>query len=92
MTSRFDGADYSPVRDDVRLSGQLLRVWQTMQNGSWRTLDEISRITGDPAASISAQLRHLRKDRFGAHTVEREHISNGLYRYRVIPNDERKIR
>ncbi|KKL56177.1 hypothetical protein LCGC14_2247980, partial [marine sediment metagenome] len=35
------------------------------------TLCEIEDLTGDPPASISAQLRHLRKERFGAHTVER---------------------
>jgi len=77
----FNGDDYQPDRDDVRMSGQLERVFNCMKDGQWRTLGKISEVTGDPEASISAQLRHLRKDRFGGHTIEKEYISNGLYRY-----------
>jgi len=92
MSARFDGSDYNPARDDVRLTGQLLRVWNVMSGGTWKTLDQISRETGDPAASISAQLRHLRKQRFGGHAVEKEYMGNGLYRYRVIVNKEEFVR
>jgi hypothetical protein len=88
---RFNGADYIPSRDDARLSGQILRVWDCMKDESWRTLREIATITGDPEASISAQLRHLRKERFGGHEVEREYVSNGLYKYRLLKSKERKI-
>jgi hypothetical protein len=84
--TRFNGSDYVAARDDVRLTGQLLRIWNVVSDAQWRTLPEISAATGDPEASISAQLRHLRKERFGAHTVEKIHMGNGLYRYRVIPN------
>ena len=84
---RFNGADYQPERDDVRLSGQVARVWNCMCDSRWRTLREIAAVTGDPEASISAQLRHLRKKRFGRHTIEREYLMNGLYRYRLIPNN-----
>lgn len=89
---RFDGCDYDPVRDDVRLTGQLLRIWRVVRDSAWRTLDQIAAATGDPPASVSAQLRHLRKQRFGAHQVEREHVKNGLYRYRVIPNKTSLVR
>lgn len=86
---RFNGSDYDRQHDDVRLTGQILRVFSFMQDSSWATLDEIARSTGDPHASISAQLRHLRKERFGSHIVEKrsrgERI-NGLYEYRLIPN------
>jgi hypothetical protein len=87
LNVRFNGSDYDPQRDDDRLSGQLLRIWDFMKDSKWRTLNEISQATGDPQASISAQLRHLRKPRFGAHTVEKEYLGNGLYQYKVIPND-----
>jgi len=87
---RFNGADYIPSRDDARLSGQILRVWECMEDGNWRTLREIANITGDPEASISAQLRHLRKERFGGHEVEREYVSNGLYKYRLLKSREKK--
>lgn len=89
---RFNGSDYRPERDDVRLTGQLLRVWGVMAGGAWRTLDEIATLTGDPAASVSAQLRHLRKPRFGGHTVEKEHRGNGLYLYRVVANKTEYVR
>jgi len=89
---RFNGSDYDPVRDDVRLTGQLLRVWNAMEDGAWRTLDQIAAATGDPQASISAQLRHLRKPRFGGHEVEKRHLGNGLFQYRVIANREELVR
>lgn len=82
---RFDGADYIPARDDVRLTKQLERIFELMKDGRWRTLRDIAYATGDPEASISAQLRHLRKPRFGAWTVDKQHVENGLYEYRVRP-------
>ena len=86
---RFDGADYSSDRDNPRLKGKILRVWDVMKDGRWRTLRQIADLTHDPEASISAQLRHLRKDRFGAHQIEREYIDNGAYKYRLIINEEK---
>lgn len=89
---RFAGSEYEPMRDDVRLTGQLLRIWNVVSDQRWRSLDEIAQATGDPPASISAQLRHLRKERFGAHEVEKLHMGNGLYKYRVIPNRVELVR
>ncbi len=86
---RFDGSDYLPWRDDERLTGQLRRVWEVMSDERWHTLREIAEATRDPEASVSAQLRHLRKDRFGAHTVEKDHLGNWLYQYRLVINRER---
>lgn len=83
---RFNGSDYEHERDSPRLSAQLGRIWECMKDRQPRTLREISEITGDPQASISAQLRHLRKPRFGGHTVLKTHLGNGLYVYTVIPN------
>jgi len=84
---RFDGSDYRPEFDDERLTGQCLRVFSVMRDARFRTLAEISAITGDPEASISAQLRHFRKRRFGAHTVNkrcRGERKNGLFEYQLI--------
>jgi hypothetical protein len=85
---RFNGADYTPERDNQRLGKQLDRVVWAMQDEMWHTLGAVARMTGDPEASISAQLRHLRKPRFGGHTVERRYMSNGLYEYKLILNTE----
>lgn len=80
---KFNGADYKPERDNSRLGPQITRVFEAMRDRQWHTLAELERITGDPPASISAQLRHLRKKRFGSYVIERDHIKNGLYRYRL---------
>jgi hypothetical protein len=88
---RFDGATYDPAADDARLSGQLCRIWDVIADGGWHTLGEIAAATGDPEASISAQLRHLRKPRFGHHTIERRTRGlreHGLYEYRLIVQAE----
>lgn len=82
-TLRFDGDDYVPARDNPRLTGQIGRVVTAMRGETWRTLREIADETGDPEASVSAQLRHLRKERFGSHKVHRRHDGGGVYRYRV---------
>jgi len=79
----FNGEDYDPLRDNSRLSAQLNRIKNLMLDGKSRTLREIAEITGDPEASISAQLRHLRKERFGSHTVDKKYLGSGLYNYSV---------
>ena len=59
-----------------------------MIDGLWRTLKEVADNTGDPEASVSAQLRHLRKKRFGSFVLEkrpRGNRSNGLFEYRLLP-------
>ena len=83
---KFNGSDYDPVLDDIQLSGQLLRVFEAMEDGRWWTLRDLSDSVGEPPASVSAQLRHLRKPRFGSHTVEKESLGGGLFKYRLIPN------
>lgn len=89
---RFAGSDYQPMRDDIRLTGQLLRIWTLVCDGGWWTLDRLAKLTGDPAPSISAQLRHLRKARFGAHKVDKTYVGEGLFQYRVTPNNTKFVR
>jgi hypothetical protein len=81
----FAGADYVPRRDDKRLLGQFEKVRSLMLDGGWRTLAQIAEATGEPPASVSAQLRHLRKERFGSYRVEKCYCGEGLYRYRLDP-------
>lgn len=90
----FDGPAYERRYDQVRLSRQIADVWKAMIDGRWHTLGEVARRTGHPEASISAQLRHLRKDRFGAHTVERRargERRHGLWEYRLVPNHPERM-
>lgn len=84
---RYDGKAYDPQFDDARLDKQIGRVFSLMIDGKWRTLQEISRNTGDPESSISAQLRHLRKERFGGYIVNRQPRGNrtlGLFEYQLL--------
>ena len=83
---RFNGPAYAAKHDQKRLTGQILRIFSLMQDARWRTLAEIEESTGDPPASVSAQLRHLRKERFGSHAVDKRPRGNrasGLWEYRV---------
>ena len=84
----FEGDDYNHERDSDRLTGQLLRIFEVVKDSRWRTLKEIALLTKDPEASISAQLRHLRKPRFGSHEVEKQYVDRGLYKYRVLINGD----
>lgn len=92
---KFSGAAYEAKYDEIRLTGQIGRVFRAMKDSKYRTLDEIAdriyEMSGkrDGAASISAQLRNLRKDSFGSHTLNRRtrgERKSGLWEYQIIIN------
>lgn len=83
----FDGKTYDPDRDYRRLDHLLGRVYRFMQDGAWHTLGTISHATGGSEASVSARLRDLRKPRYGALHIERRHLSDGLWQYRLASPD-----
>lgn len=74
--ARFDGSDYEPELDDERLTGQILRVYETLRDHPWSTVAEIARMTHDPPQSVAAQVQHLRKERFGAYPVHKRRRGN----------------
>lgn len=85
----FDGRTYEPAHDQARLSSLLDNVRNLMLDGRWRTLSAINRIVGGTEASVSARLRDLRKERFGAYMVERRRegeAKRGIFSYRVTPS------
>lgn len=60
-----------PTQREI-LRGVMLSAGKCGPKGSgWLTLEELSRITRFGEGSISAQLRHLRKRRYGAFVVEK---------------------
>ena len=84
-TPHHDGPDLTPA-DQRRLATQLVRVQTLMADGQWRTLSQIAATVGGSEAGVSARLRDLRKDKFGAHLVERHRThSAGLWYYRLVP-------
>lgn len=87
----FDGPEYVPEFDQERLTGQIKRVFACMSDGVFRTLAEIELITNDPQASISAQLRNLKKLRFGGHILNkrpRGDRESGLWEYQLLNHDK----
>lgn len=94
--ARSVGDDFDPVRDArpasrtlepefdrPRLARQLEQVLGVMLDGTWRTLAELSSVTGAPEASVSARLREIRAL---GHVVERRRRglpSGGLHEYRI---------
>lgn len=90
----FNGSDYNHEEDAERLYIQHVRIRELMRDGKWRTLKQISDTTKDPEASVSAQLRHLRKIRFGGFVIEkrcRGYRKNGLFEYRMLESKEKDI-
>lgn len=83
-------SDYRPdgpgiiATDIIRMAGQMLRIFNLMRDGQWRTLSQISMQTGASEAGASARLRDFRKPRNGGHTVNRRRVSGGLYEYQLI--------
>jgi hypothetical protein len=60
---RMTGRSQREVISDVMRSAA--------QCETWLTLDELAKLTKFPPASISAQLRHLRKPQHGGYVVEK---------------------
>lgn len=63
------------------------RVRAFMSDGSWRDLEEIVEACGGTAASVSARLRDLRKEKFGSHTVNTMRVGgpkDGYWMYQVL--------
>ncbi len=85
----FDGSTFVPSRDHSRLATQLRSVLAMMGQQEWWTLDQLSAASGHPPASVSARLRDLRKPKFGGHQVQREYVTKGLFRYKLIPNSRK---
>lgn len=80
----FPGPVYDETLDEVRLKGQQARIYLEMQDGVFRTLREIHNLTGDPEASISAQLRGFKKFGFKLNKQRRGDPSNGLWEYQLL--------
>jgi hypothetical protein len=76
-------------KDNIRLKNQLdvvrtvLRKWE--KGARWLTVDEIHNITEFPHNSISAQIRNLRKERFGKLPIIGRYRSGlRVYEYKIV--------
>jgi hypothetical protein len=70
------------------------QMWDANQvdaGGGWLTLREIADLTSYGEASISAQLRHLRKPHFGGYVITKRRrgpVTNGAWEYRIAGHCE----
>lgn len=79
----FGGKTFDEDRDGDRLRKQFNDVWMLMADGRYRTLEQISRSTGHPEASVSARLRDFRKAKFGGHDVDLQYVGDGIWEYKL---------
>lgn len=87
------GPAYDEALDGARIEKQHERIRELMRDGKKRTLGEIAALTGYPESSISAQLRHLRKPKFGSWNVLKERIAeSGLWTYWIDGQKESTTR
>ena len=79
------GPAYDARIDGARVSRQMESIRDYMLHADWRTLAEIEVALEHPQASISAQLRHLRKRKFGGYDVDkrRRQPEGAEWEYRV---------
>lgn len=67
---------------------QLTKIRDLMLDGEWRTVLEIETLTGvQKGASVSAQLRNLRKPQFGGWEVVGRYRSHRLWEIRLLASD-----
>ncbi len=73
---------------------RMMRAGLPPEDGGWMTLRELGDLTGYGEASISAQIRHLRKEEFGGFVVAKRHRGmekSGVWEYRILGRAERPI-
>lgn len=85
---KFDGAFYEKRKDFARLDRQIDRVFAAVQNGKWTTVERIERLTNDPANSIQAQLRNLRKPENGGYTILSKRVGAIAHYKLMLENGE----
>jgi len=86
LLSAAECADAAAVR--------MMRAGMPPEEGGWMTLRELGSLTGYGEASISAQIRHLRKEEFGGFVVAKRHrgmVKRGVWEYRIIGRTKRAV-
>jgi len=83
----FSGAGVETVEDKIRLGKQIDRVLAYINGGEWMSLQQIAIGINAPHASVSAQLRNLRKAEHGSYIIERKNEGDGYFLYRLAGVD-----
>jgi hypothetical protein len=82
------GPAYEADIDGERIQKQHEKIRSFMLGSGWRTLREIEQYLHYPQASISAQLRHLRKKQFGGYIVNKQRRGTAWEYMVIVPVKE----
>lgn len=81
----FDGESFDKDKDQARLTSNIVKVRQFMSDGEWHTAHDIRRgIGASPDTAILERVRDLRKERFGAFSIESKRREGGTWCYRMV--------
>ena len=85
-------SDHYTASDRKRLEPQMIQIRDYMLTVKWQSVAQIASALRQihpgghfPENSIQAQLRNLRKAKFGGYQVEKRRVGEGYYVYRVLP-------
>jgi len=97
QNNAFNGSDYKPELDEKRLTTQIQKIFNIMKDGEYRGLTAIKELLNTNAgeASVSAQLRNLRKTSGGSHELLKKRTGepkNGYWIYKIIENKKEPIK
>lgn len=87
------GATFQESLDGERVRTQMQVIRDFMLSHDFVTLSEIEHCLKYPSASISAQLRHLKKDKFGGYELEKKRLSinnAGTWLYKLTSREPNK--
>lgn len=70
--------------DMSKLPSKHDKVLDVMKGGELFTVDQLVDATGFLPTSVATMVRNLRKPQYGGHTVERVHLGNRLYAWRLV--------
>ena len=74
------GSHYDKDRDEPRLTNQRDLIMEYIKRHRDFSVDEVALALSFPENSVSSQIRHLRKEKFGDHCIPIRHVGGGLYR------------
>lgn len=74
-----------------KLTGDLKMIFDIMSDGQAHLVSDIAKTLDLPECSVSAQLRHLRKKKWGSKNIQRKSLTKGISFY-ILEDGEYEAR
>lgn len=87
LVPQFDGETYDESKDFRRLNSQFEKVKAIMSDGKWWSPYELKALIGGSESGITARIRDLKKERFGAYKIDKRRRTTGTWEYRICLTD-----